>query len=137
MKDKTLREICEAFGVTRRAVQGYEKAGLLVASGKNKRGYLLYDEECQQRIQRIKLYQQMGFKVREIKKLLDASKSDLKEALENQVQKLVDFKNVYLYFTIYTHPERWSKNTREWSYVEEEWLNPKQKKEIKKEAVAS
>lgn len=35
------------------------------------------------------------------------------------------------------HPERWSKNTRDWSYVEEEWLNPNQKKETKKEAAAS
>ena len=41
MEDKTLHEVCEAFGVSRRAIQGYEKAGLVSASGKNERGYLL------------------------------------------------------------------------------------------------
>lgn len=88
MKDKTLHEVCETFGVTRRAVQGYEKAGLVAASGKNERGYLLYDKKCQERIQQIKLYQQLGFKVKEIKDLLDAPEMELKEALENQVIRL-------------------------------------------------
>lgn len=40
----TLREICEALEVSRRAIQGYEKAGLVVATGRNKYGHLLYDE---------------------------------------------------------------------------------------------
>lgn len=92
MKDKTLREVCEAYGVSRRAVQGYEKAGLVAASGRNERGHLLYDEKCQERIQQIKLYQQLGFKVREIKELFHASDSDLKEALEIQVVRLSDEK---------------------------------------------
>ena len=35
------------------------------------------------------------------------------------------------------HPERWSKGTRDWSFSEEEWLNPKQEKETKTEAKAS
>lgn len=88
MKDKTLHEVCETFGVSRRAVQGYEKAGLVSASGKNERGHLLYDKNCQERIRQIKLYQQLGFKVKEIKYLLDAPEPELKEALENQVIRL-------------------------------------------------
>lgn len=92
MKDKTLHEVCEAFGVTRRAVQGYENAGLVSASGRNERGHLLYNEECQRRIQQIKFYRDMGFKVKEIKELLNASDSDLKEALEKQVRRLADEK---------------------------------------------
>ena len=47
---RTLHEICDAVGVTRRAVQGYEKAGLVCATDRNKYGHLLYDEESQQRI---------------------------------------------------------------------------------------
>ena len=35
------------------------------------------------------------------------------------------------------HPEWWSKETRDWSFSEEEWLNPKQEKETKTEAKAS
>lgn len=53
MKDMTLREIYKTFGVSRRAVQGYEKAGLVSASSKNERGHLLYDEYSQKRIQQI------------------------------------------------------------------------------------
>lgn len=35
------------------------------------------------------------------------------------------------------HPERWTKQIRDWNYSKEEWLNPKQDKETKKEAKAS
>lgn len=88
MSDKTLREVCDLLGVTRRAVQGYEKEGLVSATSKNKYGYLLYDEKTQNRIARIKLYQELGFKVKEIKELIDAPSSVVKEALEKQVECL-------------------------------------------------
>ena len=35
------------------------------------------------------------------------------------------------------HPERWAKEIRDWSFSQEEWLNPKQEKETKTEAKAS
>lgn len=35
------------------------------------------------------------------------------------------------------HPERWAKEIRDWSFSEEEWLNPKQEKETKTEVKAS
>ena len=88
MEEKTLHEVCETFGVSRRAVQGYEKAGLVSASGKNERGHLLYDKNSQERIQQIRMYQQMGFKVKEISLLLDASDQQLKQVLESQIEKL-------------------------------------------------
>lgn len=85
---RTLHEICDAVGVSRRAVQGYEKAGLVCATKKNKYGHLLYDEESQKRIAQIKLYQQLGFTVREIKEFIDASGAVVKAALERQVLRL-------------------------------------------------
>lgn len=48
------REICETLGVSRRALQGYEKAGLVTASGRNKYGHLLYDKDAEMRIAQIK-----------------------------------------------------------------------------------
>lgn len=84
-KDKTLREIHKEFGVSRRAVQGYEKAELVRASGRNKYGHLLYDEEAQKRITEIKLYQEMGFTIKEIKSLLEAPKAERKAFLEKRV----------------------------------------------------
>ena len=81
----TLHELCDTVGVSRRAVQGYEKEGLVEASDRNKYGHLLYDEKTQLRIAQIRLYQQFGFKVKEIKDLLDAPGTVVKEALEHQV----------------------------------------------------
>lgn len=86
--DMTLRKVCDTFNVSRRAIQGYEKAELISASGKNEYGHLLYNESVQKRIERIKLYQQMGFTIKEIKGIIDAPDDVLKSQLEKQVKKL-------------------------------------------------
>ncbi len=72
MEGMTLREICEVLGVSRRAVQGYEKVGLVSATDRNKYGHLLYDETAMLRIARIKFYQQLGFSIKEIIGIIDA-----------------------------------------------------------------
>lgn len=84
----TLREICEILGVSRRALQGYEKAGLVASTGRNKYGHLLYDDDAILRIAQIKFYQQLGFSIKEITALIDAPNSVIKAALEQQVRKL-------------------------------------------------
>ena len=84
----TLREICEILGVSRRALQGYEKAGLVASTGRNKYGHLLYDDDAILRIAQIKFYQQLGFSIKEITALIDAPNSVKKAALEQQVRKL-------------------------------------------------
>lgn len=84
----TLREVCNKIGISRRAVQGYEQAGLVVASGKNKYGYLLYDEATVQKIRLIKQYQDFGFKVKEIKLLQAISREKYIEMMSKQVDKM-------------------------------------------------
>lgn len=76
MQEMTLREVCIMVGVTRRAVQCYELEGLVASTGKNKYGYLLYDEVAVQRIKDIKLHQDFGFKLKDIKVLFDASQGE-------------------------------------------------------------
>lgn len=88
MNEITLREVCESFGVSRRAVQGYEKVGLVSATSKNRRGYLLYDMDAQERIKKIKLFQQMGFSVKDIARIIDAPNHVLRVALEERIVKL-------------------------------------------------
>ncbi len=85
---RTLREVCIMLGVSRRAVQGYEENGLLIPSGRNKYGYLLYDEAAQKRIKRIKLYQQLGFKRKEIRSIIDAPDAVVKSLLERRIQQI-------------------------------------------------
>ena len=88
MNELTLKEVCNKSGISRRAIQGYEKAGLVSATGKTARGYLLYDEISQDRIKKIKLFQDMGFSVKEIREIIDAPPSTIKSALEKQLMKL-------------------------------------------------
>ena len=92
MKEMTLREVCESANVSRRAVQGYEKAGRVCASGKNTYGYLLYDTDSQERIKRIKLYQDLGLKIKEIKEIIDAPNPVLKKILEERIVKMEEEK---------------------------------------------
>lgn len=86
--EKLLREVCETVGVSRRAVQGYEKAGLVSATGQNERGYLLYDEEAQKRIAKCKWYQDIGFTVKEIVQVIDAPEHILRSALQVKMDEM-------------------------------------------------
>ena len=88
MAGMTLRQVCDTCGVSRRAVQGYERAGLVSASRRNERGYLLYDIDEQERIRQIRFYQQIGFTIKEIQVLLKSSEAELKERLWKQAKKL-------------------------------------------------
>ncbi|MBR6537688.1 MAG: MerR family transcriptional regulator [Lachnospiraceae bacterium] len=63
----TLHELCDTVGVSRRAVQGYEKEGLVEASDRNKYGHLLYDEKTQLRIAQIKLISSLGLRSRRLR----------------------------------------------------------------------
>lgn len=88
MQAATLREVCTKYKVSRRAVQGYEKAGIVKATGKNKMGHLLYDITAQERIGRIHMYQEIGFSIKEIKDIIDAPEISVIPILENQMEKL-------------------------------------------------
>ena len=87
---KSLSEVCSVLEVSRRAVQGYENAGLVSATGKNKYGHLLYDEEAQRRIKQIRLLQQLGFRVKEIKDIIDAPAEEVAEAIKRQIEQMDD-----------------------------------------------
>lgn len=88
MKEMTLREVCHMAGVTRRAVQGYEKEGLVMAAGRNKYGHLLYDTYAVERIMVIKMYRDFGFRVKDIKGLLEASGEQYKELLTERLEQM-------------------------------------------------
>lgn len=96
----TLKEVCASTGISRRAIQGYENAGLVKAYEKNKYGYLLYDQKTVERIERIRLYHQLGFKIKEIKEIVDAPAHVLRPALEEKVyilEKDIELKNQLLF----------------------------------------
>ena len=84
----TLKQICESIGVSRRSIQCYEKAGLMMPSDKNKYGHLLYDIHAMHRAETIKFMQELGFRLREIKEIIDAPSDVMKEALKRRVKEL-------------------------------------------------
>lgn len=88
MKLITLREMCELVGTSRRSIQGYEKVGLIMSQDKNKYGHLLYDENTLLRAKMIKFMQELGFKLKEIKELIDAPREVIKEALSMRIGEL-------------------------------------------------
>ena len=94
MDDLLLREICRLTGVTRRAVQGYEKEGLVTPCGKNKYGYLLYSSITIERIKEIKLFQERGFSLKEIKSFETLSHEEYKLIL---IQKVVELRKKQSY----------------------------------------
>ena len=51
-------------------------------------GYLLYDAATQERIGIVRMYQGIGFSVKEIKEIIDAPKTSISPLLENQMKKL-------------------------------------------------
>ena len=85
---KTLREICDELNVSRRAVQGYEKMGLVSASDRTERGYLLYDLNTYERIKRVKFYQELGYSLKQIKDIIDLPRDRLVVLLHERIDKL-------------------------------------------------
>jgi DNA-binding transcriptional MerR regulator len=84
----TLRELCEMVGVSRRSIQCYEKAGLMRAQGKNKYGYLIYDEGSLERARQIHFLQELGFELKEIKSLNTLPKEAQKEGIAEKIENL-------------------------------------------------
>lgn len=84
----SLKTMCEQLNISRRSIQCYEKAGLMEPTGKNKYGYLLYDEMTFHRAEKIKFLQQLGFKLKEIKEIIDAPDYKIKEVLQIRVEEL-------------------------------------------------
>ena len=80
---RTLREITEELGISRRAVQGYEKAGLVKPTARNKYGHLLYDERAVAAMAVIQYFQKLGFGIKDITKLI----RDRKEALQRELEE--------------------------------------------------
>ena len=86
-KFKTLSEIRKELDISRKAIQGYEKHGLINPFGKNKYGHLIYDEKTVETIIRIRFYQKLGFTVQEIKDLFYQDEGQLKMALNDKKEE--------------------------------------------------
>lgn len=89
MEKFTLRRLCELGGISRRAIQGYEKAGLLSPIGRNERGYLLYDGLALEKAIRIRKLQDYGFTVKEVVCYLQQDENVQIRMLGEKLEKLL------------------------------------------------
>ena len=88
---KTLNEVVDTVGLTRRAIQGYEEMGLAIKpTTKNKYGYLLYDAPAIERLWQLRFYKELGYNMTAIKKKFDNKTFNEEAELERVVQELIE-----------------------------------------------
>ena len=84
---KKIKEVIEISGLSRRTLQYYDDTGLM----DNKRtaeNYRLYGEEDLQQLWEIILYKEMGFRLDEIRKLLNNEECDTRESLMTKADSI-------------------------------------------------
>ena len=77
----TVHEVSRYTGVTVRALQYYDRIGLLSPAERTPAGYRLYDEGSLERLQQILLFRELGFSLDDIRRILDSPDFDWNRAL--------------------------------------------------------
>ena len=81
----TVSEVSRRTGVSVRALQYYDKIGLLSPATRTPSGYRLYDDEALERLQQILLFRELQFPLKEIKIILESPTFDRGRVLEQQI----------------------------------------------------
>ena len=92
---KTVHEVSALTGVSIRALQYYDRIGLLRPSARTDAGYRLYAGADLARLQQILLLRELEFPLRQIREILDSPGFDRDRALEQQID-LLELKKEHL-----------------------------------------
>ena len=84
----TVHEVSKLTGVSIRALQYYDKIGLLKPTGYTQSGYRLYDDTAMETLQQILLFRELEFPLKEIKEIISSADFDREKALEQQITLL-------------------------------------------------
>ncbi len=84
----TVNEVSKLTGVSIRALQYYDKIGLLHPAAYTEAGYRLYDDTALERLQNILLFRELEFSLKDIKSILQSPDFDRGKALEQQIALL-------------------------------------------------
>lgn len=82
---KRTNEVSKLAGVSRRTLQYYDDEGILVTE-RSRNNHRLYDKEALEKIWEIMLYKEMGFELKEIRQLLQATDNKKKEYLRRKIE---------------------------------------------------
>ncbi len=84
----TVHEVSALTGVSVRALQYYDKLGLLPPARRTEAGYRLYDDAALERLQQILLFRELEFPLKEIGRIIDSPEFDRTRALTQQIELL-------------------------------------------------
>ena len=84
----TVKEVSKLTGVSIRALQYYDKIGLMKPTGYTQSGYRLYDDTALEKLQQILLFRELEFPLKEIKEIISSADFDREKALEQQITLL-------------------------------------------------
>ncbi|MBR2645457.1 MAG: MerR family transcriptional regulator [Clostridia bacterium] len=84
----TVHEVSRLSSVTIRALQYYDRIGLLHPTAVTEAGYRLYDDAALLTLQQILLFRELEFPLGDIKRILNNPNFDRTKALEQQIQLL-------------------------------------------------
>lgn len=84
----TVHEVSKLTGVSIRALQYYDKIGLLKPTEYTESGYRLYDDTAMEKLQQILLFRELEFPLKEIEEILSGPDFDRNKALEQQITLL-------------------------------------------------
>lgn len=84
----TIRQLAALSGVSTRTLRYYDEIGLLKPAFVNDAGYRFYDAPQVDRLQQILFYRQRGFELKAIRRLMDDSRFDRLQALQEHLSAL-------------------------------------------------
>ncbi len=86
---RTISQVAELTGISTRTLQYYDEIGLLKPSELTESGYRLYDDDALQKLQQILFFKELGFKLKEIKEILQKPDFDRMKAFKKQKELLL------------------------------------------------
>src|SRR5690625_4451161 len=91
--DMKVKEVAELVGVSIRTLHHYDQIGLLTPKEITDSGYRLYSEENLETLQQILFFKELGFALKEIKKIINSPSFNRQEALILQRKMLIEKRN--------------------------------------------
>lgn len=84
----TVNQLAKKCGVSVRTLHHYDAIGLLKPAQVTEAGYRLYDEAALERLYLILLFRELGFRLKDIRGILDAPDFDRNRGLDRQIELL-------------------------------------------------
>jgi nicotinamidase-related amidase len=91
----TISKIASMAGISTKTLRYYEKLGLLIPSARSTSGYRLYSDEDIVKLQRILLFKQFDFPLRQIESIVNDQNCSLETAIKLRLSVLENSANKY------------------------------------------